>query len=190
MYDASIYFGDKAPGQLLEERGLESKGYVLATIHRAENTDVPENLRCLFNALNAVANQMPVVLPLHPRTRTALKRENLLDSMSRGLHLLDPVGYLDMVTLEKNASLIATDSGGVQKEAFFHRVPCVTLRHETEWNELVELGWNVLVPPTSAKAVEAAVLESLTPRKRQAIPENLYGGGKAGAQITKALRAA
>jgi UDP-GlcNAc3NAcA epimerase len=190
MYDAAIYFGGKNGGHLLEERALQPKEYVLATIHRAENTDSPANLRCLFNALNAVADEVPVVLPLHPRTRAALKRENLLDGINDHLHVLDPVGYLDMVALEKSARLVVTDSGGVQKEAFFHRVPCVTLRHETEWSELVDLGWNVLVPPTSAKEVEAGVMQSLQPRTRKPIPDNLYGGGKAGEHITQILRAA
>lgn len=188
MYDASLYFGNKSGGSLLDLHRLQSKQYVLATIHRAENTDSAKNLRCLFDALNTVAEQVPVVLPLHPRTRAALKRENLLDSMNEGFRLLEPVGYLDMVALEKHASVVATDSGGVQKEAFFHRVPCVTLRHETEWSELVELGWNVLVPPTHASAVTEAVLDSLEPRARKPIPDDLYGGGKAGDEITKVLR--
>jgi UDP-GlcNAc3NAcA epimerase len=169
---------------------LLPKGYVLATIHRAENTDAPANLHCLFSALNAVAEQIQVVLPLHPRTLAALKRDNLLDSAHDNLRLLEPVGYLDMVTLERNARLIATDSGGVQKEAFFHRVPCVTLRHETEWGELVALGWNRLVPPTNTQAITVGLLQSLQPSDRQAIPENLYGGGKAGDQISQILRAA
>ncbi|NLZ52882.1 MAG: UDP-N-acetyl glucosamine 2-epimerase, partial [Thermoanaerobacteraceae bacterium] len=94
-----------------------------------------------------IAGEIKVVLPLHPRTREALIKSGMYDKVASGICLTEPVGYLDMVMLEKNARLIATDSGGVQKEAFFYRVPCVTLREETEWVELVELGWNILANP-------------------------------------------
>jgi UDP-GlcNAc3NAcA epimerase len=190
MYDAAIYYGARTRADTLAKLGLASKGYVLATIHRAENTDAGPRLHGVFAGLNAVAQEMPVVLPLHPRTRAALTRENLLDRCSPNLRLLDPLGYLDMVMLEKHARVIATDSGGVQKEAFFHRVPCVTLRDETEWVELVELGWNRLVPPTDAGTIEAGVLTSLRDTKTHSAPADLYGGGKAGEAITRLLQAA
>jgi UDP-GlcNAc3NAcA epimerase len=190
MYDAALYYGARARSDTLDRFGLESKKYVLATIHRAENTDKVSRLRDVFGALSAIAEEMPVVLPLHPRTRAALTREKLLDACSPHLKLLDPLGYLDMVMLEKHASVIATDSGGVQKEAFFHRVPCVTLRDETEWVELVELGWNRLVPPTNAATIQAGVLQSLRDTKKRAAPDELYGGGQAGETITRLLRAA
>jgi UDP-GlcNAc3NAcA epimerase len=132
---------------------------------------------------------MPVVLPLHPRTRAALMRENLLSACHPNLKLIDPLGYLDMVMLEKNACVIATDSGGVQKEAYFHRVPCVTLRDETEWIELVELGWNRLVPPTDADTICASILAARDAQPRAASAE-LYGGGQAGEAITRLLCAA
>ncbi len=188
MYDAAIYFGSRTRADTLGKLGLESKQYVLATIHRAENTDTAARLRDVFGGLNAIAEEVPVVLPLHPRTRAALTRANLLDSYSPNLRLLDPLGYLDMVMLEKHASVIATDSGGVQKEAFFHRVPCVTLRDETEWVELVELGWNRLVPPIDADTIEAGVLASLRDKKIRSAPAHLYGGGQAGETITRLLQ--
>jgi UDP-GlcNAc3NAcA epimerase len=190
MYDAAIYYGTRTRADTLFKLGLHSKGYVLATIHRAENTDAGPRLHSVFEGLNAIADEMPVVLPLHPRTRAALTREKLLQTCSPNLRLVDPLGYLDMVMLEKHASVIATDSGGVQKEAFFHRVPCVTLRDETEWVELVELGWNRLVPPSDGGTIHAGVLASLRDTKKRAAPADLYGGGQAGEAITRLLRAA
>ena len=190
MYDAAVYFGTRTRADTLQKLGLQSKKYVLATIHRAENTDARSRLRDLFGGLQRIAEEVPVVLPLHPRTRAALTRDNLLQSCSPNLRLLDPLGYLDMVMLEKHASVIATDSGGVQKEAFFHRVPCVTLRDETEWVELIELGWNRLVPPTDAETIRAGVLESLRDTKKRSAPAHLYGGGQAGESITRLLQAA
>jgi len=190
MYDAAIYFGARAKGDALAKIGVASKGYVLATIHRAENTDAGPRLHSVFAGLNAIANEVPVVLPLHPRTRAALTREKLLDQCNPNLRFVDPLGYLDMVTLEKHAKVIATDSGGVQKEAFFHRVPCVTLRDETEWVDLVELGWNLLVPPTDAESIQRGVMESMRDTSRIDAPAYLYGGGQAGKVITTLLQAA
>jgi UDP-GlcNAc3NAcA epimerase len=187
MYDAALYFGGRSRRDTLGKLELQSKQYVLATIHRAENTDAGPRLRGVFEGLAAVADAVPVVLPLHPRTRAALEREHLLENCGPNLRLVEPLGYLDMVTLEKNASLIATDSGGVQKEAFFHRVLCVTLRDETEWVELVELGWNRLVPPIDGKAIAAGILASLHDDGKRDAPADLYGGGKAGETITAML---
>jgi UDP-GlcNAc3NAcA epimerase len=190
MYDAALYYGARAKADTLARLGVASKSYVLATIHRAENTDAGPRLHGIFAGLSAVADTAPVVLPLHPRTRAALTREKLLDKVSPNLKLVEPLGYLDMVMLEKHACVIATDSGGVQKEAFFHRVPCVTLRDETEWVELVELGWNRLVPPTDADTVASGVLAALRDKQVRPAPGHLYGGGAAGQTITGLLRAA
>jgi len=143
MYDAAQHFcrlADRA-SMVLERLGLEPRGYVLATVHRAENTDDPARLEAVFEGLSRVAAELLVVLPLHPRTRKALERLGWLEHARERLRLIEPVGYLDMVALEKNARLIATDSGGVQKEAYFFGVPCVMLRDETEWVELIEAGW-------------------------------------------------
>ncbi|MCL6557371.1 MAG: UDP-N-acetyl glucosamine 2-epimerase [Firmicutes bacterium] len=130
-----------------------------------------------------VASDIPVVLPLHPRTGKALRKAGSAPERAR-LRLIEPVGYLEMVCLEKNARLIATDSGGVQKEAFFYRVPCATLREETEWIELVELGWNRLVPPRSAEEVRRGVLAALD---RRGVPAEPYGKGDAAARIVEAI---
>ena len=192
MYDAALYYGAKADqkSSILEELKLAPKGYILATIHRAENTDDTSRLQTIFAGLAAVAAKIPVVLPLHPRTRSALLRENLLEDFSKSLELIEPVGYLDMVMLEKNAKLITTDSGGVQKEAFFYRVPCVTLREETEWVELVQFGWNQLVSLSSVQTVTNNILDvlaELTNRTERETPIELYGGGMAAEKIIQLL---
>ncbi|MGH7232350.1 MAG: non-hydrolyzing UDP-N-acetylglucosamine 2-epimerase [Nitrospiraceae bacterium] len=189
MYDAALYYGAKAERQstILHQLGLTSKSYILATVHRAENTDDRVRLRHILNGFSAVSETMPVVLPLHPRTKRRIEQEGMRDEMSKGVRLIDPVGYLDMVMLEKHAYRIATDSGGVQKEAFFYRVPCVTLRDETEWVELVDLGWNRVVPPIDAESIRQALLESGNGTERQG-PADLYGGGRASEEIVSCLQ--
>jgi UDP-GlcNAc3NAcA epimerase len=186
MYDAALFYGAAADAAstILADVGVVPGGYVLATVHRAENTDHPARLRAIFAGLGEVASHVPVLLPLHPRTSGALAAAGLGASAYPGLTVLPPVGYLDMVMLEKNARLVATDSGGVQKEAFFYRVPCVTLRDETEWVELVELGWNLVVPPVDPRAVAAAVLSRLDVRGRDARP---YGEGDAASRMVNVL---
>lgn len=155
MFDVTKFYGAKAEHEsdVLQRLGIADGGYVLATIHRAENTDDAERLRVVFEALGRFGSDHPVVLPLHPRTRKALEREGLLNEVARQIQLVEPVGYLDMLMLERHAALIATDSGGVQKEAYFAGRPCVTLRDETEWTELIELGWNRLAPPVDVDRV-------------------------------------
>jgi UDP-GlcNAc3NAcA epimerase len=186
MYDAALYYGQAADAAstIHQDLGVAPGGYVLATVHRAENTDDPARLRAIFAGLGQVASQVPVLLPLHPRTSGALAAAGLDASAYPGLTILPPVGYLDMVMLEKHARLVATDSGGVQKEAFFYRVPCVTLRDETEWVELVELGWNVVVPPVDGPSLAAAVLSRLDARGRDAQP---YGEGDAARRMVDVM---
>ena len=185
MYDAALHYARRAgdDSRILGDLRLEPASYVLATIHRAENTDVRTRLTAIFGGLARVAAEMPVVVPLHPRTRRALAQTRIDTSH---LTVTEPLGYLDMIELERNARLIATDSGGVQKEAYFHRVPCVTLRDETEWVELVEHGWNTLAPPTDAAAVSGAILRRLNVRGREI---GLYGNGTAARAIVDILLA-
>lgn len=187
MFDAALFYAKRAEGGsgILAANGLKAKGYVLATVHRAENTDDPARLKAIFDSLHGVAREMPVVLPLHPRTKKQLE---LLDSQlithySSHITFIDPVGYLDMVALETSAAVIATDSGGVQKEAYFHGVPCVTLRDETEWTELVEAGWNRLAPPGRADISEV-ILGAVGSRGRDVRP---YGEGRAAELIVEGL---
>lgn len=187
MFDVALYHGQRvdASGRVLAQLGLAPRGYALMTVHRAENTDDPARLQVILNGLESVARQMPVVWPIHPRTRGVLQRMGRLETLFPQLLLLEPVGYLDMVQLEKHAAVIATDSGGVQKEAFFYQVPCVTLRDETEWVELVDAGWNKLVPPKSPDAIAAAVLGAIG---RKGKPIQPYGIGDAAEKIVSALK--
>ena len=165
MYDVALHHGAlvHAEGRILGQLGLQPRSYVLATVHRAENTDDPQRLSAVVAALEIVATQCPVVWPLHPRTRAILGRNG---------------------QLEKFAAVVATDSGGVQKEAFFYRVPCVTLRDETEWLELVEAGWNRLTPPLSPETVSTAVLQAIGTHGSDIQP---YGDGDAARRIVERL---
>ena len=189
MYDVALHYGVKAENTslILDKLHLKDKNYVLATIHRAENTDNPIRIKAILEGLRLVGNEIRVILPLHPRTHATLERDGLLDAVSPGFQIIQPVGYLDMVMLEKHASLIATDSGGVQKEAYFYQVPCVTLRYETEWLELVTSGWNRLLPPTDPATILAAVKDSIGRKGDQA---ELFGDGGAARKIVGLVQSA
>lgn len=191
MYDAALFYGAKAEekSRILEHLTLCPRGYVLATIHRAENADNPQRLWRIIEGLARVARAVPVVLPLHPRTRAAIQRLGVSDGVLGTLKLLKPIGYLDMLLLEKNAMVIVTDSGGVQKEAFFYQVPCVTLRTETEWTELVELGWNRVLEDSdpSESEIERAILSAVGAVGSIASP---YGDGNAADRISGLLLSA
>ncbi|MBK9137221.1 MAG: UDP-N-acetylglucosamine 2-epimerase (non-hydrolyzing) [Verrucomicrobia bacterium] len=184
MYDALLQFRQRASERsiILQRLNLIGQPYVLATIHRPANTDDHARLMTILAGLALVARELRVVLPLHPRTRARL------DGMSAkpaGLvEIIEPVGFLDMIQLEASAEVITTDSGGVQKEAFFHGVPCVTLREETEWVETVALGWNRLCPPTGAETIAAAILAA---RGVLGKPAHPYGDGRAACRIAKVI---
>jgi UDP-GlcNAc3NAcA epimerase len=187
MYDAALHYASLAEkrSKVLHTLGLTPRNFTLATLHRAENTDQLSCLKNLLLSLDRVAQTMPVVLPVHPRTRGVLAREASLAALTKKIRVVDPVGYLDMNMLERHARLVMTDSGGVQKEAFFARVPCVTLREETEWVELVEGGYNRIAgtnPDRIASAVEAALAS--TPNW----DSPLYGDGKAAYAIIEHLQ--
>jgi len=189
MYDVALHFGERvsATGGNLGRLGVPAGGYILATVHRAENTDNPARLRVIVAALIATAEKWPVVWPLHPRTRGVLERHGLIEKLADSrVHLIEPVGYLAMIQLEKYSALVVTDSGGVQKEAYFFQVPCVTMRDETEWGELVEAGWNRLAPPDDSYRVIAAIRDALGTRGHDVSP---YGGGDAADKIAARLAA-
>lgn len=171
MYDVALAVRDVAlkTSAILDRLGLEDDGFVLATVHRAENTEDAGRLTEVFDAVRRLADGRPVVLPLHPRTAQAAARHGVpLD----GLTLCDPVGYIDMTRLICGSRLVVTDSGGLQKEAYFHARPCVTLRDETEWVETIECGWNRLWTQADY-------------HPRQPIPD--YGDGHAAVRITDLL---
>lgn len=185
MFDVSLYFR-----QLVAQRsnihanlGLVPSHYVLATCHRAENTDDPKRLREIIGGLQAIARSMKVVLPLHPRTRQVLASQGLLGSLE-GFVVTNPLPFLDMISLEKSAAAIVTDSGGVQKEAFFFQVPCITVRDETEWVETVDLRWNKLVGASQARIVQA--FDTLERGESAVFP---YGDGTAADKVVHAILA-
>jgi len=155
MYDVTLHYREKAKAQInLNQWRVTEGNYVLCTIHRAENTDNTVRLQSILEALREIAKETPVLLPIHPRTKQLLHnvgKEEWLDSIT----ILEPLSYLEMLRLEMSAKAILTDSGGMQKEAFFHRVPCITMRDETEWVETVILGWNNIAGADKEKIVKA-----------------------------------
>ena len=183
MYDVSLFYRDLAQerSQILKNLNLTEGEYVLATCHRAENTDVPERLSGIVDALVNIAADIPVVLPLHPRTRKLLEQSGGVGRLAT-LKVVDPVSFLDMVRLEQSAHAIVTDSGGVQKEAYFFGVPCLTTRDETEWIETVESGWNKLVgaDPDRIGTAYAAM-------ERPKQQPKFYGNGQAADRILDLL---
>ncbi len=179
MFDAAIHFGARVANRKPPADNLPSE-YALATVHRASNTDHRETLSVILDGFAKCP--LPIILPLHPRTKARLDGFDLV--VPPTVRVLPPVGFLDMIWLERHASVILTDSGGVQKEAYFHGTPCVTLREETEWSELVDAGWNRLCPPRSGDAIRAAVVESLSSKPE---PASLYGDGAAARRIAQIL---
>lgn len=163
---------------------LIDKDFVLATFHRQENTDSDGRLREIWAGILRLATQVPVVLPMHPRLKLKLSELELLDPSLPGLSLLPPVSYLEMLHLQSKAKAVVTDSGGIQKEAFYLQTPCVTVRPETEWPETVQLGWNLLAPADSETIVEfvLAAMES------KGMAGNPYGEGQTSDKIIDLLQ--
>ena len=200
MADAARLFGEEAEqraNKLMNNAGLQAmadgnQSFVLATIHRAENTDDLSRLEAILVALGTVAttgvegqDPLPVLLPLHPRTKARIenyKLEHLLEPLS----ITKPLGFLQMVLLESRASLVVTDSGGVQKEAFLQGTPCVTVRTETEWVELLQCGWNCLADPSNVNDMLVAMQKQMSIDAKQTRPQ-LYGDGYAAEEIMRRL---
>jgi len=176
MYDAAMHFTQKAENQssIMQKLDIKNDDYILATIHRPENTDNPEKLNNIVSALSHAP--IPVILPLHPRTKRKCKDYNI--SIDGQIKQIDPVGFLDMLVLEKSAKAIATDSGGIQKEAFFFNVPCITMREETEWIELVDANVNILVGGEYAK-----ILDSLYNFRPDDFNFSFFGSGNSAVKI-------
>jgi len=184
MYDAALKGIEiaKANSQILAKLKIEEKGYFLVTLHRASNTEIFNNLSSIVEALIEIDEK--VIFPLHPRTQKALADYRLLDKLEGKSHLIitPPMGYFDFLLLEYYAKKILTDSGGIQKEAYFFKVPCITLRENTEWIETVEDGWNILVG-TNKDLIHQA-LAKFNPNSHQ---RNVFGDGKASEKIVKIL---
>jgi UDP-GlcNAc3NAcA epimerase len=183
MFDIAMHYRDlPRPRCIPDQLGLRRGEFITATCHRAENTDDPARLAAIVSCINQAAEQLPVVLPLHPRTRARLAEYGL--RLSEAVITLDPVGYLDMLDLQRHSAVILTDSGGVQKEAYILGVPCVTMRDETEWVETVEAGWNVLVGADPCKAAAAlARADDIRARPRTAA----FGDGTSSQKIISLL---
>jgi len=178
MYDGAMFYKQFATKPKIDIQ----QDYILCTIHRAENTDNEKRLRDIFDALNTIAKDIQVILPLHPRTEKIIKD---LDIKTDNLTIIEPIGYLEMVWLIDNSKLVMTDSGGLQKEAYFFEKPCITLRDETEWVELVENGFNILVGADREKIVQA--YSDYSKFKIQNLKLNLYGDGYASKKIVEEL---
>jgi UDP-GlcNAc3NAcA epimerase len=182
MLDSMMYYRAllKDKSTIRHDLGID-KPYILVTIHRAENTDNPKRLKEILNQLKKVAKKRDIVLPLHPRTRTKLN----LTSLPSGLKIISPVGYFQMIDLQMNSSLVITDSGGIQKEAYWNGKYCITLRQETEWVELVQEGMNTLAEPTKIllSLVEKFFGKSIVKEK-----QDLYGDGNTSERIIRVLK--
>ena len=185
MFDAALLFGERArrTSGILAQLGLEEGRFILSTIHRAENTDALPRLTAILEGM--AGSGLPVCLPLHPRTSKIIAREGI--AVASSIKIVEPVGYLDMLRLLGAARLVVTDSGGVQKEACFAGTPCVTVRTETEWPELIAAGWNRLAPPLSRAAVADGIAAALSAGKPASSPR-FYGDGDASRKIAEALR--
>jgi UDP-N-acetylglucosamine 2-epimerase len=172
---------------LQRQLGLPQAGsFGLVTVHRASNTE-PNALDDLIALLSAV--EIPLVLPLHPRTQAALERSGAHVALSEipGLTILPPLGYVDLAAVVRKAQVVLTDSGGLQKEAYAHSIPCITLRDTTEWTETVDLGWNTIVGLNAGRAREAVQAYAANPPKRPAAAQEPYGAGNAAEQIVELL---
>ncbi|APM40408.1 non-hydrolyzing UDP-N-acetylglucosamine 2-epimerase [Clostridium kluyveri] len=180
MFDAILNFKKLAENknEIIKELALQDKEYILTTIHRAENTNYIERLKNIVEALNECGK--PVVLPLHPRTKKYMTDYGL--KFNDNIKVIEPIGYLEMINLEMNSQKIVTDSGGVQKEAFFMKKPCITMRDETEWVETVENGWNIVVGTDKNKILDGIM--NFIPDKTQ---KNIFGKGDAAIKILEVL---
>ncbi len=185
MYELSMKMADVASRKsaILDELEVRAGRYVLVTVHRAENTDFPARLTSIVRGISGIKDT--IVFPLHPRTRKMLEKFDLLKKLekNRNLRIIPPAGYLDMVNLERNARKIVTDSGGVQKEAYFFKVPCVTVRDRTEWTETTENGWNKLVD-ADFRRIASEVSSDFRPGRHV----NHYGDKDTSSRITKILK--
>ena len=183
MFDASEFYKDKAlsSSKIIKHLDLKEDSYALVTCHRAENTDDKKNLEAILTALEEISTHTRVVFPLHPRTKKSIENFDLTNLLAK-FTVLEPLPFFDMLKLEQKAKVILTDSGGIQKEAFFYGVPCITMRPETEWIETIDTGWNKLTGADKEKILEA--FSNLKDGKKNVYP---YGDGTASNKILQTL---
>jgi UDP-GlcNAc3NAcA epimerase len=194
MFDNAVFFKEKArqiESALLNGLGLESNNFILATIHRDSNTDDPLRLNAIFSSLDKISTQntIPIVLPLHPRTSKMLSKQldpELLGRIyaNKLIHIIEPVSFLNMIALETNCSMVITDSGGVQKEAFFYRKPSLILRSETEWTEIVDCGAAIICNADEDKIISS--FQKYNTQKPSLFPD-IFGNGKSAEFICKQI---
>jgi UDP-GlcNAc3NAcA epimerase len=180
MNDAALYYSKLVDQKNIKPKN-QNKDFYLCTVHRADNTDNPHRLSSIVNALNKLHEEIEVVLPLHPRTKQKIADFGL----SLNVNTIAPVGYFEMIQLLKHTKLVLTDSGGLQKEAYFFKKPCVTMRDQTEWTELVEHGYNILVGSNQGKII--AAVEELSAKELK-FDDELYGDGRAGEKIVESIK--
>lgn len=181
MYDAALYYSKISEQKATLFNSLKLGKFALCTVHRAENTDSTERLQSIFTALREIGETHAVLLPLHPRTRKFIA-DYKIDT--KGVHIIEPVGYFDMLEILKHTSFVITDSGGLQKEAYFFNKPCITMRDETEWTELITAGHNTVVGTSSPKILSA--FEKVK-GKDTTWPRGIYGDGAASEKIVRHL---
>ena len=193
MADATrIYSELSCDEKFLSNFNLKSKEFILLTIHREENTDDKKRLENILKMVNSKINKyenrkgrLKIILPIHPRTKNRIA-EYKFENLIKNFIITDPLGFRDMILLEKHSKIIITDSGGIQKEAFFQRTPCVTIRSETEWTELIESGWNILADPSEQEKISDSInLQLNFDNKKE--PQNFYGDGFAADEIIKKI---
>ena len=182
MYDVAMYYSKISADRssIISELNLVKEPFLLATLHRQENTDDLVRLNSIISAFNKLSSQYRIVLPVHPRTRKIIEKENI----KLNFNLIDPVGYFDIIELLKNCKFVVSDSGGLQKEAFFFDKNCMIIREETEWTELVELGYNFVVGATEEKILERA---KYIERNQTVFNAKPYGNGDAANKIADYL---
>lgn len=177
MYDVALYYKDRAKKPNI----VFPKEFILCTLHRAENTENLQKMKNIFEALNKISSQIPVIMPLHPRTQNKILVNNI---QAENIYFIEPLGYLEMVWALQNCVMVATDSGGLQKEAYYFKKPCITLREETEWVELLEVGCNCLVGADAEKIYQAFKKMSDINLNFDAL---LYGNGNASQKILEVI---
>lgn len=181
MYEAALFYEKESQSKILEELSLKENKYILGTIHRQENTNNLNNLKDIISTFNEINQEIQIVVPIHPRTRKLIEAEKLTTEFK----LIEPIGYLDMIQLIKGANMIFTDSGGLQKEAYFFQKKCVTLREETEWIELVNNGFNILTGANSVKIKKAFQTFKTKPIE---FDQKFYGKGNTSKLIINSLK--